>query len=316
MRISSRLVCASCLVAALVLSPTTVFAQWYEQDEAPPDEGQIVAPFTFKGCLMDSGVQLTTSIAAGDLYATGSESSSDLQITALSFVLRGGYAFESLPLLINLELPMAMANYEGTTTVLGATGDSSDSEFALGSVGLGIQTRLDPKLKSMNIFTSWSLDLYIPSFMNNEMMAHTSGLYNTLLPGRHLPQESLNVVGTFDLVMPGHLFFFQFELSVGGFFPVKNTDTRDVEGGLLWGAALGIHIIEELTGMIELKGYTQMGKDENDAYSSESIFALSAGLRGNFGVFKPGLFISLPLDQDYRDIWPDIITGIDLAAWF
>ncbi len=47
-----------------------------------------------------------------------------------------------------------------------------------------------------------------------------------------------------------------------------------------------------------------------------AFFAINPGFRMDFGSFKPAIWVSLPLDKDYRRAWPDVIFGLDLAAWF
>jgi len=49
--------------------------------------------------------------------------------------------------------------------------------------------------------------------------------------------------------------------------------------------------------------------------AAPSLYGLSTGLRLNAGVFKPAVWVTFPLDEDYRQSWPDIIIGVDLAAW-
>ncbi|MBN2493843.1 MAG: hypothetical protein JXR96_04560 [Deltaproteobacteria bacterium] len=272
-------------------------AQWYDNKEEPAGTGEIRNPFTFKGFQMGSGGQVLSWIAPGE------------EITGLGFLVRGGYLFDQLPLYLGIELPMAWAK----------AGDVS--EFGIGAIGLGLKSRVDPDRKGLGVFTGWSFDIYIPTFMDKPM-AHGAGFSNNLLPGLHLNMEAINVMGTFDLVLPGNLLFFQFEVAVAAYFPVTDIDHRSIEGGLLWGALAGIHIVKQLAFMVEIKSYTPLGgytplHDVEDALglAEPSHFAISTGFRLDIPVFKPAVWVSFPLDETYRSAWPDVIIGVDLAAW-
>ncbi len=290
---------------------TTIFctfqpvqAQWYDDEEAPAGAGQILAPFTFKSFDLGPGGQVISWIAPGK------------DVTSMTFLVRGGYAFDQVPIYIGLELPLTYASMD----VVGA---GSTSEFAMGGLGLQFKSRVDPDVRRTSVFTGWSLDVYIPTFMGSvdstsgkASLAHGAGLLNTLYPGNHINPEAINIVGTFDLVIPGNLMFFQAELSAGTYFPVTNLGVRKVEGGFLWGFIVGVNIADPVAFLAEIKGYSPLGvKDENNA-PAPSMFAASTGFRMKFGPFRPAIWVSFPLDQIYRETWPDVLIGLDLAFWF
>ena len=95
MRTTLRCVCAGVLASALLLVPTSALAQWYDDDEAPAGEGEILAPFTFKNFSLAPGGQVSTWVAPGQ------------DILGLTFLLRGGYAFDQLPIYFGIEVPMS-----------------------------------------------------------------------------------------------------------------------------------------------------------------------------------------------------------------
>lgn len=278
--------------ASLLVISQPALAQWFEEDEPRSTEKLIVNPFTFKGFNMGSGGQVSAWIAPG----------SDPKVTSLSFLLRGGYKFEDTPVYIGLEVPLTYASAD------------PESKFAIGNIGLGIKGRMDPSIPNVDIFTGWSLDVYLPTAWTDSAvtsMALGLGGLSSLLPGIFNP-ESISVAGSFDLVLPGEMIYFQGELTVAAFFPAADTKTRDVEGGLLWGGVLGAHLADPVALLLELKGYTSF----NQETSKGTWFALSSGFRFEFGAFKPGLWLSFPLNQEYRDAYPNVIIGLDLAGWF
>ncbi len=308
MRTTLRCVWVGALALALVLMPDPAMAQWYDDDEKPPGEGEILAPFTFKSFDLGSGGQLSSWVAPGE------------DIMGLTFLLRGGYAFDSLPIYIGLEVPMS---YAGN----GLDNDIGDPEFALGNVGLNFKARIDPDVILTSVFTGWSLDVYIPTFQGEEgglvnpqtntaSLAHGTGLANTLLPGIHIEPEAISVVGTFDLVIPGHWVFFQFEMSAATYFPVTDTGPRKIEGALLWGGIVGVNFAKPIAFLVEAKIYTPLGSDDVNGAPAPNLFAISPGFRMQFGPFKPAVWVTFPLDEDYRRAWPDVIIGLDLGIWF
>jgi hypothetical protein len=288
------------VIAALMLAGPAE-AQWFDDDEAPAGSGEILNPFTFKGFGLGSGGQVSTWIAPGD------------DLLGLNFLVRGGYAFDAVPIYIGLEVPAAYIKPDGI-----------ESDFALGNIGLNFKTRVDPDLRYTSIFTGWSLDIYIPTFQGGlaprtfgpQNAGHIAGLLNTLLPAIHLSQEAISVVGTFDLVVPGHWIFFQFELSAATYFPVTHISERKFEGALLWGGVLGVNIAEPISFLVEIKGYTPLGVEDEDGTTAPTLFAISPGVRLRFGPFKPAIWVTIPLSDSYRAGWPDVIIGLDLAAWF
>lgn len=292
------------LLTAISLVSIPAHAQWYDEEEAPAGEGQILAPFTFKSFDLAPGGQVLSWIAPGQ------------DVTSMTFLVRGGYAFDQVPIYIGMEIPMTYASMD-------VTGVGSTDEFAMGGLGLQFKARVDPDVRRTSIFTGWSLDVYIPTFMGSvnsqtgkASLAHGAGLLNTLYPGIHINPEAINVVGTFDLVVPGHLMFFQVELSAASYFPVTNLDVRSVEGGFLWGFILGVNIADPIAFLGELKGYTPLGIKDGNNSPLPTYFAASTGLRMRFGPFKPAVWVSFPLNELYRDSWPDVIIGLDLAFWF
>ncbi len=279
-------------------------AQWYDDEEAPAGEGQILAPFTFKSFDMAPGGQVVSWIAPGK------------DVTSMTFLVRGGYAFDQVPIYMGIELPLTYASMD-------AAGGGSTSEFAMGGLGLQFKSRVDPDVKLTSVFTGWSIDVYIPTFMGSvdsmtgkASLAHGAGLLNTLYPGNHINPEAINVVGTFDLVIPGHIMFFQVELSVGTYFPVTKLDVRSVEGGFLWGFIAGVNLADPIAFLAEIKGYTPLGVKDQNGSPAPSMYAASTGFRMKFGPFKPAVWVGFPLDDLYRKVWPDVLIGLDLAFWF
>jgi hypothetical protein len=305
MRTSIRLACIGMLTAFVLLLANPAQAQWFDNEEAPAGEGDILSPFTFKSFDFNPGGQVTSWIAPGD------------EILGLTFLIRGGYAFDSVPIYIGLELPLSWAQFD-------PGGGDKTSDFVLGNIGINFKSRLDPKDRYLaNVFTGWSLDLYIPTFQGDfdprngtTSLGHVSGLSNTLLPGIHINQEAVSVVGTFDLIVPGNWVYFQFEVSAAAYFPVTSFDDRSIEGALLWGALAGINIAEPIAFMLELKAYTPLGVEEADGAAAPTFVAVSPGVRMRFGPFKPAVWVTFPISERYRQAWPDVIIGIDLAAWF
>jgi hypothetical protein len=300
-----RIVIAAALVC-LVASPAS--AQWYDDEEAPAGEGEILNPFMLKGFALAPGFQVVNWMPPGD------------DLFAYTMLARGGYAFDSYPIYIGIELPLSLA-YSYQSGV--------DMEFALGNVGLNFKARVDPDNPAVEIFTGWSLDLYIPTFMgggvysrntrpNQAMrgMAAWATLYHSMQPGLHIEQEAINLVGTFDFVVPGHLFFFQFELSAGIFIPVTNWSQRNVTGGLGWGGTLGVNLARPIALLLEFKGYTPLGSKDLTGIAAPTVFGISPGLRMRFGPFQPALWVTFALDENFRRAWPDVIIGLDLGLWF
>jgi len=284
------------MALGLVLLAAPAGAQWYDDEEAPAGEGEILNPFTFKNFALASGFQLANWISPGE------------DIIGYTGLLRGGYAFDSIPIYIGLELPLSYYYY-----------DPSDdaSEFALGNVGLNFKGRVDPDNPAVEIFTGWSLDLYIPTFMGDRpggAMATT--MYHTLQPGLHQEQEAINIVASFDLVVPGHLFFFQMEVSAGLYIPVTDWSERDVTGGLSWGGVLGVNAHEMIAILLELKGYTPLNVEDETGAQAPTILGISPGIRMHFGPFQPAIWVTFALDDNFRKAWPDVIIGLDLGLWF
>jgi len=299
MRSISRYVFAATSLAAILSLCLPAQAQWYDDEEAPAGSAEILSPFTFKSFNIATGGQLASWIAPGN------------DVLGLTFLLRGGYAFDAVPIYIGLELPLSAG-----------IPDAGDEEFVLGSIGLNFKSRIDPDNPRANVFTGWSFDIYIPTFMgsvdartNAPSIGHETGLYNTLMPGIHVSPEAITTVGTFDLVLPGHLLFFQFELSAATYFPVTDIDSRSIEGALAWGAALGVHIAEPIAFLLEGKGYSPLGAEDENGTPLPTQFALSPGFRMKFGPFHPAVWVALPLNREYREAWSDIIIGVDLAIW-
>ena len=295
-----RVIMALSLTLACLTSPA--MGQWYDDKEVPPGTGEMRNGFTLKNYDMGTGGNLSSWIAPGD------------DILGLSFLVQGGYKFDQLPLFIGLQVPMAYASPDS---------DAVDPEFAIGNIGLGLKYRIDPANPRIGIHTGWSFDVFFPTFMGDTTdmaigsrgMAQSTGFFNSLMTSTHYNPESINVQGAFDLVLPGHLLFFQLEVGVAAYFPISDIDQRSIEGGMLWGALVGVHIIEQLAFLVEFKGYTPFGVEDEIGTAPPSLYGLSTGVRLNFGVFKPAVWVTFPLDEDYRSAWPDIIIGVDLAGW-
>ncbi|RME26526.1 MAG: hypothetical protein D6806_06080 [Deltaproteobacteria bacterium] len=275
----------------------TAGAQWYDTTEIPGGIGDILRPFSLQGYNPGSGGEMSAWIAPG----------TDPKLTQLSFLLRGGYQFSSKPVYLGLEVPMALFSSDAF------------SQFVIGDVGLSLKYRLDPTKKELEFYTGWTLNVYLPTAQISDtattaakqMQAQTGGLMSSLIPGLHQP-EAVGIVGSFDILLPGKLFYFQFELSPAIYIPVSDTGTRDTWGAFIWGGLAGWNIIEQLALVVEFKGYTPL----NDELFEQSLLAFSAGLRMRFGAFQPALWVSLPLNYDYRQSFPDAIVGINLGAWF
>jgi hypothetical protein len=283
-----------CLALGFALLASPASAQWYDDEEAPAGEGEILNPFSFKNFALASGFQISNWISPGE------------DLIAYTGLLRGGYAFESIPIYIGLELPVSYITYDG-----------GGDEFALGDIGLNFKGRVDPTNPAVEIFTGWSIDLYIPTFMGDfPGGAAMTTMYHTLQPGLHQDQEALNLVGTFDFVVPGHLFFFQMELSAGLYIPVTNWDNRKVTGGISWGGTLGWNAHEMVALLVELKGYTPLGVKDETGAQAPTILGVSPGLRMHFGPFEPAIWVTFACDENFRRAWPDVIIGIDLGLWF
>jgi hypothetical protein len=286
------------LAVALAALPGPARAEWYEEDQTVADSTAIVGAFTLKNFDLATGAGVTSWLAFG----------TDPKQTGLSFLARGGYFLGDTPLYLGLEVPLAFAKPEGNS-----------GQFVIGNVGLGLKYRLDPLEKLLGIYTGWSLDVYLPTAWISDGdnglkqgMAHGFGTANSLIAGPHFP-ESICISGTFSLILPGKLLFFQFDLTPVAAIPVADTKRRDTAGALTWGADVGVHIIKEMAFVLEIKGYTPIDPQSEDV---ESLFALMPGLRFDFGAFKPALWVSLPLNDTYRKIFPDAIIGLDLAANF
>lgn len=289
-------------IFALLLVALPARAQWYDTTKVPGGVGDILQPFTLKGLNLSSGGEFSTWIAPG----------SDPEVTAVSMLVRGGFTFPSTPVYLGLEVPLALVSAKD------AEGNSF-SQFAIGNVGLGIKYRLDPDKKELEFYTGWSLDVYLPTaWLSNDLstsikqsLAHAYGLTNALFAGMHFP-ESLAVVGSFDIMVPGKTVYFQAELSPAVIIPVSDTSNRDTTGAFIWGAVAGLNIIPQLAVLLEFKGFTPL----NDENYNKTFMALTPGLRMRFGPFQPGLWVSIPLNPDYRDASPDAIIGADLSFWF
>ncbi|HUU00226.1 MAG TPA: hypothetical protein VM425_02155 [Myxococcota bacterium] len=284
-------------VALLVLLAAPASGQWYDTSEVPGGVGDIIPPFTLKGFNLGSGGEVSSWLAPG----------TDPKVTAISTLIRGGFTFSDMPLYLGLEVPLSYY-----------TADNS-SQFVIGNVGLGVKYRLDPFEKSLEIYTGWSLDVYLPTaWIDNkdigtalkQMTAHGFGVMNSLMPGLNIP-ESLAIVATFDVVKPGQIVYFQAEISPAVYIPVSDTDTRETSGAFIWAAAAGIHIIDEVAFLLEFKGYTPINVE-----GASTFMAISPGFRLKFGFFEPAIWVSIPLDSDYRNASPDVIVGFDLSFWF
>jgi len=281
----------------VVLTATPALAQWYDTTEVPGGVGDIIQPFTLKAHNLSTGAGLSTWIAPG----------TEPEVTAISLLLRGGYAFSDTPIYLGLEVPMSYY-----------TSESFSSGFAIGNVGLGVKYRLDPFEESLEIYTGWSLDLLLPTAWvpddaddaMKHLLAQSFGRSNSLMAGMHIP-EIFGIVATFDVVVPGKIVYFQFEIAPAIFIPVSDTDERETGGAFIWGAAAGIHIIPEIAFLLEFKGNTPINMEDLDTF-----IAISPGFRFDFGLFKPGLWVSIPLTSQYRDIHPDVIIGLDLSFAF
>lgn len=280
----------------LMLLAAPAFGQWYDTTEVPGGVGDIIPPFTLKGFNLGSGGELSTWLAPG----------TDPKVTAISTLVRGGFTFSDTPLYLGVEVPLAYY-----------TADNA-SQFVIGNVGLGVKYRLDPFEKSLEIYTGWSLDVYLPTaWLGDDVstslkkdLAHGFGIMNSLIPGVHIP-ESLAIVGTFDVVKPGQIVYFQAEISPAVYIPVSDTDVRETSGAFVWAAAAGIHIIDEVAFLLEFKGYTPINIE-----GASTHMAITPGFRLKFGSFEPAIWVSLPLDSDYRKASPDVIIGLDLSFWF
>ncbi len=297
---SFSMVLALSMILCVAAGPAS--AQWYDDKEVPPGSGEMRNGFALKSYDMGTGGHVSSWIAPGD------------DILGLSFLVQGGYMFEQFPLFLNLQVPLAYGMPDS---------DLIDPEFVIGNVGIGLQYRLDPANPLLGVHTGWSFDIFFPTFMGDSTdmsigargLGQTTGFFNSLMTSTHYNPESINVQGAFDLLLPGHLLFFQVEVGVSAYFPIADTDQRSIEGAMLWGALFGVHIIEQLAFLVELKGYTPFGVEDEIGTAAPSLYGLSTGLRLNAGVFKPAVWVTFPLDQDYRQSWPDIIIGLDLAAW-
>jgi hypothetical protein len=232
----------------------------------------------------------------------------DPDLFALALDIRGGYRFGSIPLYIGIDVPLSYYKYTET----GGT-----SAFSIGDIGLGVKYRLDPALPGVDVYVGLRFDLYFPSAWTtsgDKSAALGMGMYNSLLPALWDPKAFSLVLG-FDVILPGEYLYFQFDLTAVGSFPADDREFLKDHGYLLWGAALGVFIIDELIGLVEFKGLTPFYKD-SDEYTPPNLYSIGLGFRMSFGPFKPGVWVAFPLNSDYRDNFPDVIIGIDLAAWF
>ncbi|MBW1807848.1 MAG: hypothetical protein JRJ19_02980 [Deltaproteobacteria bacterium] len=303
MRISG--IRSSTLVVAILL---TFFAapasgQWFDTSEVPGGEGDIIQPFTLMGFNLASGAGLSTWIAPG---------TSEPDALGLSFLLRGGYRLSSIPIYLGVELPLSFASYISPV-------DGSDaSQFVIGNAGLVFKYRLDPFEETLGIFTGWSLNIYLPTAWIPDdaddpwghVVAHGFGLGNSLMGHLHAP-ESMAIVATFSVVLPGKIIYGQVDLSPAVYIPVADTADRETAGAFIWGAAFGVHIIEEIAFLLEFKGFTPLNIE-----GSDTAMAISPGFRMNFGMFEPALWVSIPLNSQYRQGHPDVVIGLDLSFSF
>ncbi len=272
-------------------------AQWYDTTEVPGGVNDILQPFNFKGYNLQSGGELTGWIAPG----------TDPKYTGISMLARAGYTFSGTPLYLGLEVPLSYFSSDAM------------SQFVIGNVGLGVKYRLDPFKKELEFYSGWSLDVYLPTAwladdevtQIKQLAAHSVGIANSLFAAMHLP-ETMAIVASFDIVLPGKVVFFQFELSPAVFIAVSHTDERETAGGLFWGGVAGLHIIQQLALMVEFKAYTPLNQESNDT----TCMALSPGLRMRFGPLQPAVWVSIPLNGDYRDVSADAIIGVDISVWF
>jgi hypothetical protein len=286
------------IIAALMSLPA--YAQWYDTTEVPGGVGDILQPFNLKGYNLGTGADVSVWLAPG----------SDPKYTGLSFLLRGGATLSETPLYFGVEVPLA---YWQTS----ASGQSA-SQFVIGDVGLGVKYRLDPFKKELELYTGWSLDVYLPtSWLKDDAITSVKqlaalgvGTANSLMAAMFLP-EAMAIVGSFDVIMPGRIVTFQFELAPAAFIPVSETDKRDTAGALFWGAMGGLQILKELAWIVEFKGYTPFNM--KDAYD---FMAFSTGLRLRLGLFQPAVWVTIPINSDYRKASADAIIGANIALWF
>jgi hypothetical protein len=301
MRISG--IRSSTLVFTLVLTffAAPALGQWYDTDEVPGGEGDIIQPYSLMGFNLASGAGLSTWIAPG---------TSRPDALGLSFLLRGGYRLSSIPIYLGLEVPLSYFK---------STAEGSDaSQFVIGNAGLVFKYRLDPFEETLGIFTGWSLNIYLPTAWipddaddpGSHVAAHLLGLGNSLMGHLHMP-EAMGIVATFSVVLPGKIIYGQVDISPAVYIPVSETDSRETAGSFVWGAAFGVHIIEEIAFLLEFKGFTPINFDGMDTF-----MAISPGFRMNFGMFEPALWVSIPLNSQYRDVHPDVIIGLDLSFSF
>jgi hypothetical protein len=286
------------LALALLSIAPPAYGQWYDEEEAPPGELQFLLPYTLKGYNLRSGADLSTWIAPGK----------NPKFTELGFVLRGSYGFQGAPLCFDLEVPISFLS-----------GGSTD-QFSVGDIGIGLRARLEPKFLGATVFTGLYLHVYVPNGGNLStspkiLAAYGYGTMSNLIPGLFAP-NSLTLSGGADILIPGEVFYFQFELGGAGYFPVFEPDASETTGAITWGAVFGIHILKEMAGILEFKGYTPVNATYADGTSAPSFTALSPGFRFDFGGFKPAIWVSIPLNEEYRNAFPDLIIGLSIAAFF
>ncbi len=139
-----------------------------------------------------------------------------------------------------------------------------------------------------------------------QALSWTTGIYAHTLRYLHYAPESVLIDPLLALNTTNGTIFLQVALGPSVLVPLDDTDVRDVEACLAYGAELGFVAAEMLSMGLGFKGVSMLTADDN-----ESLFALDINLRLVLDGVSPGFRLSIPFStEDSLDEAFDLIVTL------